>query len=134
MSEARHSRTVRRADLQSNGQAQAGAASQLVVNLFFVTADGAAWTVKPIAFHTEGTVAGPRSAPAPGGSGGLVSSTNEARTQVEVAAQTASNAQGQGLQVANEVNLLDLLDNAISLARNDPDIREALQQGGENDG
>lgn len=131
MSQARRIRKVRRPDLQSNGQAQAGAASQLVVNLFFVTADGAAWTVKPIAFHTEGTVAGPRSVP--NGSGGVVNTTHETSTQVDVNAKTASNAQGQGMQVANEVNLLDLLDNAVSLAQNDPDIRQALQQGGISD-
>lgn len=130
MSEARPRREVRPPELQSNGQAQAGAAAQLVVNLFFVTADGAAWTVKPIAFHTEGKVAGPRYAP--NASGGVASTTNESHTQVEVAAQTASNAQGQGMHVANEVNLLDMLDNAVTLARNDPDIREALQQGREN--
>lgn len=131
MTEARRERPVKGPDLQSNGQAQAGAASQLVVNLFFVTADGAAWTVKPIAFHSEGTVAGPRSVP--GNSAGLVSSSNETRTQVEVGAQTASNAQGQGMHVANEVNLLDLLDSAITLAQQDPDIRQALEQGGDSD-
>lgn len=130
MSQVRRDRRVKRPSLQSNGQAQAGAASQLVVNLFFVTADAATWTVKPIAFHTEGTVAGPRSVP--NGSGGVVNTTHETRTQVDVEAQTASNAQGQGMQVANEVNLLDLLDSAVTLAQNDPDIRQALQQAGES--
>ncbi len=106
---------------QANNQTQAGAAAQLVVNIFFVSAGADEWVVKPIAFHVDGAVAplGARMS----GSGG------EPAVEVEMDAGRKSNAQGQGLTVVNDITLLDILDRAIDAAARDPDIQNALREG-----
>ncbi|MCL5046733.1 MAG: hypothetical protein M1598_08115 [Actinobacteria bacterium] len=105
---------------QTNSQAQAGAASQLIVNIFFVTTDGQTWTVKPIAFHVDRATAPAANDPA----------TESGATQVdtEVKAERASNAQGQGLTVLNELDFVDVLSQAIKAAAEDQDIQKALDE------
>ncbi len=105
---------------QSNNQTQAGAAAQLVVNIFLVTADGANWTVKPIAFHTESSVAPPR--PGTGGD------SPEGGVDIDMEAGRRSNAQGQGLTVVNDVSLLEVLGRALDAAAGDMDIQRALTE------
>ncbi len=102
----------------SNSQTQAGAAAQLIVNIFLVSTGDGAWVVKPIAFHTEGAVSlGDRR---PG-------DEERAALGVEAQARLASNAQGQGLTVINDVKMLDVLERAIGLAAEDPEIQQALR-------
>ena len=105
---------------QTNSQAQAGAASQLIVNIFFVTVDGQQWTVKPIAFHVDGTTS--PSTP------GLGAQSEETQVDTKVTAERASNAQGQGLTVCNDFDLLDVLNKAVQAAAEDKDIQTALEQ------
>ena len=63
---------------QTNSQAQAGAAAQLIVNIFLVTVDGQHWTVKPIAFHVDRVRQSAAAHPSDAAGGGD-------RTEVEVA-------------------------------------------------
>lgn len=109
---------------QTNSQAQAGAAAQLVVNIFFVTADGTQWTVKPIAFHVDRDAV--RSHGGPWGHGG----GDHHPVDVDVEAERRSNAQGQGLTVVNDVDLLDVLRQAVEAAAADRDVQAALHPGG----
>lgn len=110
---------------QTNSQAQAGAAAQLVINIFFVTTDGMTWTVKPIAFHVDRDAERVYSAStAPQRDGHQV--------DVDVEAERRSNAQGQGLTVVNDVDFLDVLRQAVEAAAGDRDIQAALNpRGGE---
>lgn len=106
---------------QSNSQTQAGAAAQLVVNVFFVSASATEWVVKPIAFHVENDRAG-----TPGGIS--AGATQETGVEVQLEAERASNAQGQGLTVLTNVSLQDVLAEAIGRAANDEDIQAALNK------
>ncbi len=105
---------------QTNSQTQAGAAAQLIVNIFMVAAGDKTWVVKPIAFHVDN---GAR----PMACGASVPS-DEPTVDLQMEAGQKSNAQGQGLAVTNEVSLLDILGRAIGAAAQDKDIRDALKE------
>lgn len=105
---------------QTNSQAQAGAASQLVVNIFFVTTNGLQWTVKPIAFHVDQDRA--QRCEEPG-----VSSETDLKLKIEANRGTA---QGQGNMVLNDFAFLDVLREAIRAAAQDEDIQQALEEAG----
>jgi hypothetical protein len=101
---------------QSNSQAQAGAASQLVVNIFFVSANDREWIVKPIGFYynrSERPLTGGGTEPRP-------------EVDVKLEAERDTNAQGQGLAIVNDLSFLDILSQAIRASSEDPDIRAAL--------
>jgi len=105
---------------QTNSQTQAGAAAQLIVNIFLVTAGDKTWVVKPIAFHVDDSAR-----PLAHGTGGP---SDGPTVDLEMEAGERSNAQGQGLTVTNEVNLLDILGRAIGAAAKDKDIQNALEE------
>lgn len=106
---------------QTNSQAQAGAASQVIVNIFFVTTNGLQWTVKPIAFHVD------RDRVRRSDEEGVPSESSE--IDLDVKANKTSNAQGQGLHVLNDFAFLDLLQEAVRAAAQDQDIQKALDEG-----
>lgn len=105
---------------QTNSQAQAGAAAQLVINIFFVTTNGVEWTVKPIAFHVDRSTAPSAREPA--------THSDQTRVDVDLKAETSSNAQGQGLTVLNDLDFVDVLRQAIDAAARDQDIQQALER------
>lgn len=100
----------------TNSQTQAGAAAQLIVNIFLVNAGGSEWVVKPIAFRVESD--GPPT--------DANSADSGARLDIQMEAGKRSNTQGQGLAVTNEVNLLDVIGRAIGAASRDPEVQAAL--------
>lgn len=90
---------------QTNSQSQAGAASQVIINLIFATPDGINWTVKPVVYASD------QQGGQPGGNGGIDSDVN-----VGVKSSRDSNAQGQGLAVSNIVNMREIIDRALGAA------------------
>ena len=79
---------------QTNSQAQAGVASQVVINLIFLTTDGVNWTVKPLVSYEQ--VNGiPISA----------AGTESVGAPMSVEAERGSNAQGQGMTVLNKLDV-----------------------------
>lgn len=105
---------------QTNSQAQAGAAAQVVVNIFLVTTDGTTWTVKPIAFHVDRDAVLRSGVPGEG----------PAPVDVDVEAGRRSNAQGQGLTVVNDVDFADALRQALDATARDGELRVSLEPGG----
>lgn len=112
---------------QTNSQTQAGAAAQLIVNIFMVsTADGTL-LVKPIAFHMDGATNRPLQAPG----GPVAGPAGVPSVDLQMDAKKRSNAQGQGLTVTNEVDYQEVLGRALLAASTDPDIQKALGTGGD---
>ena len=83
---------------QANSQAQAGVASQVVINLFFVTPDGVNWTVKPLVSFEQVN-------------GSPIPSTRaeSVGADMSVEAERGSNAQGQGMAILNRLDLEKVL-------------------------
>ncbi len=119
---------------QTNSQSQAGAASQVVVNLFFYANDleGSTpkWTVKPIVFVNDRQGGPPAlsSLPAAGlpvcaAKHSSAEGETEAGIKVKVKGERDSNDQGQGLMVQNLINLQEILQNALDAGNEstDPD-------------
>jgi len=112
---------------QTNSQTQAGAAAQLVVNIFLVSASDGAWVVKPIAFHAEGVTGWPAGTGLPLGPAGADGAEDgKPEVELEMEAGRRSNAQGQGLTVSNQIDFPEVLARAIVAAAGDQDIQQAL--------
>lgn len=103
-----------RQDQKTNSQAQAGAASQIILNLIFMTHDGTNWVVQPL-MTSQGEGGSESTMPALTSSGGGVSAEGPS-TGVEVETQKKSNAQGQGLTVHNVAHMAEELARAMNLA------------------
>lgn len=103
-----------RQDQKTNSQAQAGAASQIILNLIFMTHDGTSWVVQPVVMANRDSSSGDTAQP-----GALSTSGAESEgpaTGVEVESQKKSNAQGQGLTVHNGAHIANELLEAMNVA------------------
>lgn len=121
---------------QTNSQSQAGAASQVIVNLFFATHDlnGSAskWTIKPVVFikDQQGSPSFSSGPPACGQTDQSVRSNDaaegetEADIKIKVKGERDSNAQGQGLMVQNLLNLQEIINDACHAVNESSDQPE----------
>lgn len=104
---------------QTNSQSQAGAASQVVINLIFMTHDGTEWTVQPVLTLGDRQAAGQGGPPAalkgaPGAA--LRGSEGMPSLGVEVDPRRGSNAQGQGLTVETLVGFAEAVRRGVGTA------------------
>ncbi len=101
-------------DQKTNSQSQAGAASQIVLNLIFMTHDGTNWVVQPVVLAER--EAGSQEVTPLGSSSASGVVPAGPTTDVGVESQKKSNAQGQGLTVHNVTHIAEELLDAMNLA------------------